>query len=248
MKQQKTLGVIACGLLLMASNATAQSNGDRPAWSVTPYLWAADTTIDLAFRDNIGVGGELSFGDVVDTLDAGFMLHVENHGSGNWSTFGDLFYLRTSDTTERPALSIDAENEQILLDVVAAYWPAGVGTPLNVFGGMRYSGFDNRYRFRALGNPLADRRSSSNYYDALLGIRYEFDLSERWALLTRGDASFGDSEGTYLLRANFAYTVGKRQQNRIVFGYQHKEAEYKDGDLVTDFTLSGPMAGFNFVF
>jgi len=67
------------------------------------------------------------------------------------------------------------------------------------------------------------RCSTKDYYDALLGIRYRFDLSGRWALLTRGDFSFGDSKGTWLVQGLFAYTVGKRQRNRIMFGYQYKE-------------------------
>ena len=63
-----------------------------------------------------------------------------------------------------------------------------------------------------------------------------------------GDISFGDSECAFLLRANFAYIVGKRRQNRILFGYQYKEAEFKDGGLLMDFSYQGPMAGFNFRF
>ena len=46
----------------------------------------------------------------------------------------------------------------------------------------------------------------------------------------------------------FAYTVGKRQRNRIMFGYRYKQTEFKDGNLITDYTYSGPLAGFNFLF
>ena len=63
-----------------------------------------------------------------------------------------------------------------------------------------------------------------------------------------GDISFGDSEGTWLVQGLFAYTVGKREQNRFVFGYQFKEAEFRDGGLNTEFGYNGPMAGFNFRF
>jgi hypothetical protein len=79
----------------------------------------------------------------------------------------------------------------------------------------------------------------------LLGLRYRFDLSDRWALLTRGDVSFGDSDGTFMLRANLAYTVGERRQNKILFGYQHKEADFEDSGLETAFEFSGFVAGFN---
>ncbi len=46
----------------------------------------------------------------------------------------------------------------------------------------------------------------------------------------------------------FAYTVGKKQQNRIPFGYRYKQAEFKDSALSTDYTYTGPIAGFNFHF
>jgi hypothetical protein len=79
-------------------------------------------------------------------------------------------------------------------------------------------------------------------------VRYRFDLSERWGLLTRGDLSFGDSEGTWLVQGLFAYTVGRRQQNRILFGYQYKKAEFEDSGLNSEFAYAGPIAGFNFRF
>jgi hypothetical protein len=57
------------------------------------------------------------------------------------------------------------------------------------------------------------------------------------------------------LRANLAWTVGKRQQNRILLGYEHKQAEFAPGLLgsdlgllAVDFIYNGPMLGFNFRF
>lgn len=173
------------------------------------------------------------------------MINVEG-GRGHWSFFGDLTYLETSDTNERTLVVIDTNSKQTILDTGVAYWPNGVDSSLSMIGGLRYTGFDDRYTFTVDDMPVSNQRNSSDYYDVLLGARYRFDLGERWSLLTRADFSFGDSEGTFLLRANFAYTVGKRQQNRILFGYQYKQAKFKDGDLTSDFSYQGPMAGFNF--
>lgn len=235
-----------CSFSLFATTTNAQSD-DAIQWSVTPYLWATNTTVDLTFRDtNIGAG-DISFSDLLDVLDAAFMLHVEG-GKGNWSAFGDFTVLKTSDTTERTLITIDANSDQVFLDAAVVYWPAGVGSQLNLFAGLRYTGFDDRYRFSIGGMQIGEQRATKDYYDALLGIRYRFELAERWELLTHGDLSIGDSEGTFLLRANFAYVVGRRRQNRILFGYQYKEAEFKDGDLTTDFSYHGPVAGFNFRF
>ncbi len=214
-------------------------------WSVTPYIWASDTKVDLTIRDESLGGDKISFKDLLDVLDSAFMINVEG-GKGHWSLFGDLTYLETSDTNERTLLVIDTNSKQTVLDTGVAYWPNGVGSRLSLIGGLRYSGFEDRYTFIIDDTPVSKQRNSNDYYDALLGVRYRFDMSERWSLLTHADFSFGDSEGTFLLRANFAYTVGKRQQNRLLFGYQYKQAEFRDGDLTTDFSYQGPMAGFNF--
>ena len=239
---------LACLTLLPVTIAHGQQTNDF-GWSITPYLWATETRVDLALRDaDIGTG-EISFGDLLDVLDAAFMVHVEG-GKGNWTAFGDLTYLKTSDSTERTAFVIDTDSKQLFFDGAIAWWPRGAGSNFNLYGGLRHSGFDDRYTFRLIINnaPVGERRSTKDYYDALVGLRYRFDFSDRWALLTRADTSFGDSEGTVLLQANLAWTVGKRQQNRILFGYQYKTAEFKDGDLKLDFDYQGPMAGFNFRF
>ena len=233
-RQNRATAALTIVVCTLVSPTVLAQTGASANWSITPYLWASDTGLDLTFRDtNVG-SGELSFGDLLDVLDAALMVHVEG-GGGKWSGFGDLTYLKMSDTTERSVLTIDSSNKQLFFDAAVAYWPGGFGSRFNLFGGLRFSGFDDRYDFRLSSNnaPVTSRSSKKDYYDALLGLRYRFDLSERWSLLTHGDVSFGDSEGTFLLRANLAYTVGKRQLNRIMFGYQYKRAEFRDADLTT---------------
>jgi hypothetical protein len=238
--------ITGCFGLITAASAQ-QSNGAK--WSITPYVWGPTTKVDLAFRDADIGSGEISFRDLLDTLDAAFMVQIEG-GKGSWSAFGDLNYLKTSDATERNVLTLDINSKQTFLDAAVAYWPAGFGSQFNIFGGVRYSSLDDRYVISttADGTFVGEQGSKKDYYDALLGLRYRFDFTDRWQLLTHGDYSFGDSEGVFILRANFAYSVGKRQQNRILFGYQYKESEFKNGDLTTSFTYYGPMAGFDFRF
>ena len=238
--------IVYCSSGLFATNANAQT-GDANHWSITPYIWGSDTSLDFTLNGSPVGGADLSFGDILDTVDAAFQVHVEG-GKGNWSGFADFTFISTSDSTELPIVRIDTDSEQVVLDAAAAYWPGGVGSPLNLFGGVRYTGFDDRYDFSVGGTPVGESRSKEDYVDALFGIRYRFDLSDRWGLFTHGDVSFGDSEGTWQVQGLFAYKVGKRQRNHIMFGYRYKQAEFKDGNLTTDFTYSGPLAGFNFLF
>ena len=235
-----------CFCTLFAANANAQSGGDA-RWSITPYVWASDTSLDFTLSGSPVGGADLSFGDLLDVLETAFQIHVEG-GKGNWSAFVDFTFISTSDIEALPIVQIDIDSEQTVLDAAAAYWPGGVGSPLNLFGGVRYSKFDDTFGFSVGGTPVGATRSKQDYVDALLGIRYRFDLSDRWGLLTSGDVSFGDSEGTWQVEGLFAYTVGKKQQNRILFGYRYKQAEFKDGALTTEYTFNGPIAGFAFGF
>jgi hypothetical protein len=245
----RTAKIAAVGavLFLFSSPVLAQDTAS-PTWSITPYFWASDTSLDLTVVDTeINGGVEIPFSDLLDVLDTAFQIHVEG-GKGKFSGFADMTFLETSDTIERPIVDIATNSKQTFIDAAVAYWPQGVGSQLNFYGGLRYTTFDDRYDITLAANPVVTRRSDDNYVDALLGVRYRFDLSDRWGLLTRGDISFGDSEGTWLVQALMAYTVGKRQQNRILFGYQYKVAEFESGGLNSDYTFSGPMAGFNFRF
>jgi len=240
-------GVLGLFCVALCTTPVLAQDTDQLQWSITPYLWASETKVDLAFRDGISGGDTISFNDLLDTLDTAVMVHFES-GRGHWSAFADLTYLETSDTRDRPVLAVDVDSEITVLDAAMAWWPGGVGSSLSVIGGMRYSGFDDRYRLSLEDNPVTTLRNKTDYYDALLGVRYRFDLGERWALLTHADFSLGDSEGTWLIRANLAWTVGSRRMNRVLLGYQYKEAEFKSGDVRVDYRYHGPMAGFNFRF
>lgn len=238
---------LSTALTLLYGNGAAASEAPTAHWSITPYVWAPQTKLDLKLRDtNIGQG-DISFGDLLDVLDAAFMINVEG-GQGHWSAFGDMTYLKTSDTSSAGLLDINARNKQFFLDAAVAYWPGGVGSAFNLYAGLRLSAFDDRYKFSISGTELTTRKSKKDYYDALVGLRYRIYLAPHWAILTRADASFGDSEGTYLLQANLAWTVGSRELNRILVGYQYKAAKFKQGDLEQDYTYYGPLAGFNFRF
>lgn len=247
-KREALSGALLAGLLMGVAPAGANAqSGNQLQWSITPYIWGTSTALDLSFRGQSVGSEEISFGDLMDMMDSAFMVHVET-GKGHWSGFADLTYLEISDKDKREFATIDSSSTQVFLDAALAYWPGGEGSNLNVYGGVRYTGLDDEFRITLVNTPLPKVRSDKKYTDALVGIRYRWDLSQRWTLLTQGDVSFGDSEGTWLVRGLFGYTVGKRQENRVLFGYQYKEAEFKDGDLGLDYTYQGPLAGFSFRF
>jgi hypothetical protein len=240
-----TLVALAAGLT-RAPDANAQQASPLQ-WSVTPYLWASHTTVDLRLRDQDLGSGELSFNDLLDITDQSFMINVEV-GRGRWSALADITYLETSDRNDRTLLTVATRSKQSFVDLGAAFWPRGVGSALSVVGGIRSTRFDDRYRFLLNNQLLAERRSKDDYTDLLVGVRYRFPLSDRWSLQTDGSVSFGDTEGTLIARAFFAYSIGSADRYQVLFGYQYKEAEFKADDLTSDYVYGGPGAGFSFRF
>src|SRR5210317_1250503 len=87
-KHMVCLFMICC----LPGHLWAQSS-DKLNWSITPYIWASSTKVDLTFRDT-GIGeGNISFKDLLDVLDTAGMIHIEA-GKGHWTMFGDLTYLK----------------------------------------------------------------------------------------------------------------------------------------------------------
>lgn len=239
--------LVAGTTLGLAPVGASAESGDGLMWSITPYLWGTNTSIDLTYKDRDLGSQDISFGDLLDVMDGAFMVNAEA-GKGQWSAFADLTYLKISDKDKRRFSTIKSSSEQVFLDAALAFWPAGVGTAFSAFGGIRYTGLDDQFRITIGEFPPRKIRSNKDYTDALFGMRYRWDLGPRWSLLLHGDASFGSSEGTWLVRGLFGYTVGERQMNKILFGYQYKEAEFQEHDLGLDFTYDGPLAGFSFRF
>ncbi len=224
---------------------------DGITWSITPYVWVVETKVDLT-ADGTPVGGAtVSFNDLLDVTDASFQIFVEGRRSGgNWSAFVDLTYIETSDKDIVGPVRIKTESEQWFVDAAISYWPDGVASGLNLFGGLRFTSHDDRYKFSdpALGVALGTLKLDRSFTDLLLGGRYRFDFNESWALQTRADYAFGDSEGIFQVEALLRYAIGKDRKNAALIGYRYKESELEDGSLEEEYEFKGPIVGFNFTF
>ncbi len=250
----KRTSTTICGVLALAIAAPVAATEEGAInWSITPYIWATETTFDLTADSTPIGGGKVSFSDLVDTTDTSFQIHVEGGRSGDkWSAFIDLTFLETSDSFDDPTVPvrIETDSEQWLIDAAIAYWPQGEAGGLNLFGGIRYTSLDDEFEFidPVSGISLGTLKNDRSFTDLLLGGRYRFDLNERWSLLTRADYAFGDSDGIFQLEALFRYAVGRDRQNGILIGYRYKEAELEDGGIKEEYEYKGPAVGFNFRF
>ena len=256
--------VIACilsapALSQQADAETRTDDGAKPSagliWSVTPYIWAVDTRVDLTVDDSPVGGGKVTFNDLLDTLDTAFQVVVETGAEGgNWSAFVDFTYMDASDgntvNVDGTDVRVDTDSTQIFADLAVAWWPQGIGDGYSVYGGIRHTDLDDDYDLSdaASGTPIDSVDNSRSFTDALIGGRYMHDFNDRWSLLTRADFSFGDSEGIWQLQAMARYAVGGKQQHGIIAGYRYKEAELEDDGVNEDYEYKGPAVAFNFRF
>lgn len=251
---------LCCTLILFAAAAegvqaeSTTGSGSGLEWSITPYLWLADTSFEFrANGQNIGAG-DVDFGELVDTLDAAFQI-VAEAGQGHWSGFVDFTYLSTSDSkriglTGLDLVKVSTTSDQLFADAAVAYWPWPEVSGFNVYAGIRYTDLDDRIRVdlvnpeTRLGRFDADR----SYTDALIGFRDRFKLTGNWAAIIRMDYGFGDSDGVFLAQAVLRWAVGRERRHGIVLGYRYKDAEFRKGDREERYKYQGPLLGFNFRF
>jgi len=231
----------ALALLLAAGSARADSSGMD--WLGVVYLWGADIGVDVRDRSI-----DVSFSDVVDKLEMGFMGHVEAQGD-DFGGFVDVVYMSVADSRSIGPASLRGDLDMTLMDLAMVWNPAPERfTGPEVYGGFRYLSIDVGLRATLLPppEPPVSTGIDKSYTDFLLGGRYMAPINDSWRLIFNGDMSAGDSEGTWSLAG---YGVYRNGPHRFYAGYRHLEAEVeaRNSERV-DMSFSGPVLGYGFAF
>lgn len=239
---------LAVGMAALAfMGASASSQAAEWEWKVAPYLWAASVGTDLQTDRFPSVSNNNSFSDIIDKIDGAFQIHAEGQGE-RFGVFGDYTYLGLGDSKDFNRFSTRSQLDSQLLELAAVWNPAdGRYSGVDVFAGLRYIDVDLDVRFEPVDPllPTVERDIDDSYADFMIGLRYTWNLSNRWALTLRGDGSFGDTEGTWNASAIAQYRV---KYGAWAFGYRHLSVEVETGTTSTDITMSGPAVGFAFTF
>jgi len=253
-------------LILSASMGLA-ANAGAAEWTIAPYLWAADVTLDAQVNDT-SLGGEVDFADLLEKTDSVFMGHFEGR-SDRWGGFFDVIYVDLSDsrTTELgpggPLLgtaSVDAGLKLNIYEAAIMYRfgnaEPGSGTyELDLFAGGRSVQVELTADISIetalpelieIGGTLDD-----SHTDFLIGGRLWGYFNQRWSWIVRGDYSAGGSEGIFNTHAMIGYTFGEGLFT-LTGGYRYMdlslEGSVEGSATKTDITLAGPIVGFVFNF
>ncbi len=256
------VGVWTLGVALMAGAASAADPDPRWEFLVAPYGWGSslDGTLDA---NGVDADIEVDFSDVVDALDAGFLIAFEARRE-RLSLVGNAIYLRVSDDADgvfgsvipvAPPGSFDIgfTSETLIVEGFSGYEVFSapvfgderrVALDLRLGARYWYAGMDLDVTLRP-GVPLpAFHRSfdeSTDWVDALAGARIRAPLSEHFGLVIGGDyGGFGwgsSSDPTWSLHAFATYAVAERWQ--LGLGWRHLEIERGPLEL----RMSGPLIG-----
>ncbi len=234
------------GVLLLAAGPL---HAEEWTHEIAPYLWGA------AMDGTSGVGNvvadvDLSFSDILDDLEIGFM-GTYRASRGQFSITVDAVYMGLGATERGPGglVKADIDIDQVALETSAGY---EVRERLTVFGGLRYN--DLSAEVAATG-PLGNTETAEgdeSWVDPIVGAHYSILLSDAWSLNLRGDiGGFGvGSDFAWQGVATFRWQFSDRAGALAAYRYMYMD--YDDGQgsnrFKYDMSFSGPALGVVFTF
>ena len=216
---------------------------------LAPYIWGS------AMEGTVGVGditadAEMSFSDIVDNLEFGFM-GTYRASRDRYSITVDALYMGLGATEKGPGgvLKADIDVDQIGLETDFGY---ALNERFTLFGGLRYVSLDADVRVTGpLGNELSGSEGQ-DWVDPLVGAIYSWPLADEWTLNLRGDiGGFGVGsdfawQGMATLRWQFS------PRTSLGVAYRYLDIDYEDGKgsnyFKYDVATSGPAMGVIFTF
>ena len=237
--------VALLGITLLAG---APLHAEEWKHEVAPYMWGAAMD-GAATVGTLSADVDVSFGDILDNLEMGFM-GLYRASRGPLSITVDGIYMGLGGSGRGPAgyVKADVDLDQSALEVDVGY---EVMERLVVFGGLRYN--DLSVDIKTTG-PLGTRSSGGDedWIDPVVGAHYTIPFADKWSFTMRGDI------GGFGIGSDFAWQgVGTlRWQTSERFGvlgaYRYIDMDYDNGETSNyfeyDMAMSGPALGVVFTF
>ena len=237
---------------MVTSFALAEQEKTEKNWefNLAPfYIWAVAIEGDLTVGTNTGPL-KVPFSDIVDNLEAAFILHFEAMYNNKFGLLVDVNYLDIgSDVTVPigPGLPAKVDFNTTLGEVSGFYRINRDKHNFDLIAGMRYTILEDNVTSNS-GLTLVD--VSKDWVDPLIGMRWLWDFADKWKLIVRGDI------GGFGVGSDFSWqgaaTVDWQPFKYVSFigGYRAIGQDYKEGSGPTQFrldaTFHGPLLGVNF--
>ncbi len=227
--------------------ASEVGSGDNWQFGANLYLWYADLGGGTVNGGDIDVEAS----DIIDNLKMGFMGGV-NARRGKWSFLVDAIYLKVSDDRSVTGKLPSGADVRLEADLDVKTW---IVTPavtyrvvenerlnLDVLAGARYLWMEADLEFRV----SRDFNNSDGVWDAIVGVRGDLALAEKWFVPFHLDIGTGETDFTWQALGGIGYRFSKVD---VVVAYRYLSWDFEDDSKVfDDLNISGPLAGLRFRF
>ncbi len=252
--RSKILFAAALGIALAVattSNAEEPGSGENWEFYLEGYGWIA--TIDATSANGHDI--EIDFKTIVENLDFAVMT-AGGARKGPWSLNADLLYLNISDSSDQ-ALAGPLVLERVGLKSVIVTATGGYAVVdeneghLDLLLGGRYLYLDADLRFRTDPRlpPLSPREanlsSDGSNIDGIIGLKGEYNVSEKVFLPVYADVGTGDSDLTWQAFGGIGYRF---ESFEAILGYRYLKFEFEDNSALDDLDIHGAMLGLKFNF
>ena len=232
---------------ISVQNAPAADDGWE--FTLSPYAWAA------GLNGSVGIGNvvsevDLSFGDILENLDIGAMLHFEAR-KGRWAFLFDGFWLKLDADADTPGPLFSGANvevEELRLAALVSYRVLEGSTTLDLLAGASYFSIDTELNLLPGQVSAASLSQSEDWVDPVIGFHLRHEHCERWFTMLRGEVGGFDlgSDLTWQVMGGVGYRVG--ESSDVFFGYRHLKIDYSENNFTYDTETSSFILGMNFFF
>ncbi len=233
--------------------SSPEPRGEDSAWSFVLEPYILFTTIE----GDAGVGRagdtpiDADFGDILDALELGAMIHGEAFHEAGWGFILDYGFMRLGGDDSDDGLITDSVLRQGILEAFVGHRFELEGASVDVFGGVRWWDIDIDLD---LSTPAGSRDREIDWVDPVIGVKTDIDLGDPWGLHLRGDVGgFGiESDSTWSTAAGVSYRLSdgftlKLQYRALGVDYE-EGSERSRGYFSYDTITHGPLLGFAFRF
>ncbi|KRC84561.1 hypothetical protein D3C87_402690 [compost metagenome] len=267
--KKKIVSCLICGLAYAMPGVAAEGDGavagaisggpalaasapvqDEWAFSVTPYFWAAGLSGKVSQPRLPAIDIHADFDKLFDNLDFGAML-IGDARKGRYSIFGDLIYTKIGSQGDTPR-DILATSADVKTSTFAGLLGVGYSVlensphQLDVVAGLRVWSVDTDVTLKGGFLEGRKRSDSATWVDALVGVRGNYNLSQKVYLTGWGLVGAGGAEADWDVGLGLGYNFSKSISAAI--GYRAVGVDYDRGGFKFDAVLQGPMAGLTIRF
>jgi len=248
--------LIALCVLMVAARPTAAQWTTRGApadkgwrFAVTPYLWLA------GLKGEVGVGPltsnvDLSPSDILDHLQFAASLYGEVRRQ--WFVGGiDAFYASVGGAKavvfRGDTGSFNLTNRQTILNPFVGYSVGNATWTLDVLAGTRYWRTRDRLSVDRPNGQSRDFTSTTDWWDALGGLRLTGSIVPRVPFTVGGDVGGGGAKNDWQLHGDLGYKVSSVWT--VGASYRYLSVDYTKSPLTLDvafkgFVVAGTYHGF----